>query len=246
MLRTVFITGFLSWISLLHAQDIITKTNSEEIQAKVTTVLPVQTVSLVNAKKGDIVTINGQQAIVFQTYGDGHGKAMCVKALRGKKNAWGSSKAINRFRTTDKENGRTNTEAVFRFVEENNLNINDFPAISWCKQLGEGWYIPSIKELEAFVNWWLGNDMELDWDDESDDDTQSPTVSETPFSKQINKQLLEAGGIPFINGAFTSTENAKGKLSVFWYNERKGYWQFSTVSKTSVGTMYLGRAFFAY
>jgi hypothetical protein len=101
--------------------------------------------------------------------------------------------------------------------------------------------------MEAFVNWWLGNEVELDWDDESENETKAPTINtETPFMKQVNNQLLEAGGIPFINGAFTSTENEKGKLSVFWYNNRKNYWQFSAVSKTGVGTLYLGRAFFEY
>jgi hypothetical protein len=205
-----------------------------------------QTVSLAEAKQGDMVDINGQKAIVFQTYGGGHGKAMCIKALRGVKDAWSRTNAINRIHTVEKENGRANTEAILRFIEENHLNINDFPAMAWCRQLGAGWYIPSLKEMETFVNWWLGNEVELDWDDESTDEAQSPAVSETSFSKQVNKQLLDAGGIPFLNGAFTSTENERGRLSVFWYNERKGFWQFGTVSKTGVGTMYLGRAFFEF
>jgi len=203
-------------------------------------------VPLAEAKKGDIVTINGQKAIVFQTFGGGHGKAMAIKAMRGVKDAWCKTGAVSNLHTTDKENGKANTEEVFRFATEKGLNISDFPAAAWCKSLGEGWYIPSIKELETFVNWWLGNDVELNWDDESADDAQSPMLSGTPFSKQINSRLLEADGIPFINGAFTSTENEKGKLSVFWFNEHKGYWQFSTVAKTGVGTMYLGRAFFEF
>ena len=304
MLKGKLTVCFCFVIGLLHAQDIITKTNGDEIQAKVTEIginevkynrfdnlsgpvytiqksdifmitykdgtkdvfgiqqkqtkpvvtpvqqqspVVVQGVSLAEAKKGDIVTINGHNAIVFQTYGGGHGKAMAVKALRGVKDAWCKTNAINKLHTTDKESGRANTEAVFRFAEENGLNINDFPAAAWCKSLGEGWYIPSVKEMETFVNWWLGNNVELNWDDDSaDDNAQSPSVSETPFSKQVNKQLLDAGGIPFINGAFTSTENERGKLSAFWYNERKGFWQFGTVSKTGVGTMYLGRAFFEF
>jgi len=223
----------------LHAQDLTAKTNSGEIRAA-------GDVSLAAARRGDIVTINGIKAIVFQTYGDGHGKAMYVKALRGKKNAWCKSVTGAKLRTTDKESGRANTEAVFRFISENGLKIDDFPAAAWCKSLGAGWYIPSIKELEAFINWWLGNEVELNWDDEIEDETQGPDISETQFSKQINHKIMDAGGIPFLNGVFVSTENSRGKLSAFKYIPSKGYWKFGTVSKTGVGKWYMGRAFFEY
>jgi hypothetical protein len=222
MLRSILITFLVLHVCFLYSQD-----NDY----------------LVNAKQGDIITVNGVKAIVFQTYGNGHGKAMALKALRGEKKAWCKTNAVNKLRTTNRENGRDNTEAVFRFVKENGLNINDFPATAWCKSLGEGWYIPAIEELEKFIKWWLGNEMEMNWDDEDD---AAVSVSETVFSKQINRKILDAGGIPFINGAFTSTENANGKLSVFSFNQAKGYWQFGKVSKTNVGKMYMGRAFIEY
>ena len=198
--------------------------------------------------KGDIIDINGEKGIVFQTDGV-HGKAMSVKALRGVKNAWCRNGKACQVKTISKESGQENMNDILRFIEDGGLDINDFPAIAWCNSLGKGWYIPATKEMETFVNWWLGNDIELDWGDEDEDeeDELSPVVdSETPHMKQVNGQLLDAGGIPFINGAFTSTENRKGKLSVFGYHEKKKFWRFFYFSKTGIGTMCLGRAFYEF
>lgn len=204
--------------------------------------LPV--IELANVKKGDIVNINGQKAIVFQTYGGGHGKAMAVVALQNTKDAWSTTQEINKLHTTNPDNGRANTEAVLQFIRDNGLDINDFPAVAWCKQLGEGWYIPAMKEMETFVNWWLGNDVELNWDDENPE--EHAATSETSFSTKINKKLRDAGGTPFRSGTFTSTENKNGKLFTFQYDGSKGYWHFTNVSKTNVKTWHSARAFFEY
>jgi len=235
MIRVILILCFVLRVCLLYPQGNNQRINNDSQQSP----------SFADVKKGDIIDINGVKAIVFQTYGNGHGKAMCIKALRGKQKAWCPASAKKGFQTTDRNNGKANTEALFRFIKSNSLDINDFPAVVWCKSLGDGWYIPAIQELEAFIKWWLGNDMKLDWDDESPDQQDSP-INETRFSKQVNKQILEAGGIPFINGAFTSTESKQGYLSAFRYNDKKGYWQFETIPKASVGIKYMARAFYEF
>lgn len=49
--------------------------------------------------------------------------------------------------TDDRKDGRQNMARVARYIEENNLSWEDFPAFKWCRDLGEGWYLPSIDEL---------------------------------------------------------------------------------------------------
>lgn len=47
----------------------------------------------------------------------------------------------------DKADGRANMAAVERYIEANGLSWDDFPAFKWCRELGEGWYLPAIDEL---------------------------------------------------------------------------------------------------
>lgn len=49
--------------------------------------------------------------------------------------------------TDDRKDGRQNMARVARYIEENNLSWEDFPAFKWCLDQGEGWYLPSIDEL---------------------------------------------------------------------------------------------------
>lgn len=54
--------------------------------------------------------------------------------------------AVNR---TD---GRENMAAVARYIEQTNGKWEDFPAFKWCRDLGEGWYLPSVDELLVIGN----------------------------------------------------------------------------------------------
>lgn len=47
----------------------------------------------------------------------------------------------------DREDGRTNMERVAAYIEANGGSWSDFPAFAWCREQGEGWYLPSIGEL---------------------------------------------------------------------------------------------------
>ena len=40
-----------------------------------------------------------------------------------------------------------NMEKVAAYIAENNLAWDDFPAFKWCRDKGEGWYLPAIDEL---------------------------------------------------------------------------------------------------
>ena len=43
--------------------------------------------------------------------------------------------------------GTVNMEKVAAYIAENNLSWDDFPAFKWCRDKGEGWYLPAIDEL---------------------------------------------------------------------------------------------------
>ena len=47
----------------------------------------------------------------------------------------------------DRIDGMGNMEKVAAYIAENNLAWDDFPAFKWCRDKGEGWYLPAIDEL---------------------------------------------------------------------------------------------------
>lgn len=130
---------------------------------------------------GDIVDISGHKAIVFSLDDTGeHGKAMYVGAFRGVDSPWCSNGKHARKLPdmTDCEHGEKNTKVVMCYAETNNA-WSSFPAFNWCHNLGDNWYIPSLKELEGFVNFWLGNEEIFNWDEES----EYEVGSDKPFLK---------------------------------------------------------------
>ena len=47
----------------------------------------------------------------------------------------------------DSADGAVNMETVARYIADNGLSWDDFPAFKWCRDKGEGWYLPAIDEL---------------------------------------------------------------------------------------------------
>ena len=47
----------------------------------------------------------------------------------------------------NRTDGQANMEAVARYIAEQELSWTDFPAFKWCRDKGEGWYLPAIDEL---------------------------------------------------------------------------------------------------
>ena len=197
-----------------------------------------------NVNVGDIIDVDGHKAIVFTIDDTGeHGIAMYVKALRGIDEPWcKSSKHAKRLpNLSDNDNGWKNTNTVISYAITNNV-LSYFPAFEWCHSLGPNWYIPSLKELESFINFWLGNEEVLNWDD----DSEVKVDSDKPYYKEINQKLLEAGGIPFINGVYTSTVDSDGKVYVFYYDRRKNTWSLKRKNNTNLGADCVGRAFIKF
>ena len=194
---------------------------------------------------GDVIDIKGVKALVFSVDNSGeHGIAMAVKCLRGE-NALLCTKGkyLNKMPLTlDENDGQLNTQAVFDFIKRNKLPLHLFPVHNWCSQLGEGWYIPSLNELKKFVNFWLGNEVVLEWDD----DTEQVLDNSKPFWKQMNTKLLEAGGIPFLNGVYTSTNTKDGCIYVFNFNKQKYTWKFNQIYRINQSKYFTARAIYKF
>lgn len=47
----------------------------------------------------------------------------------------------------DRGDGQVNMARVARYIADNHLSWDDFPAFKWCREQGEGWYLPAIDEL---------------------------------------------------------------------------------------------------
>jgi hypothetical protein len=67
-----------------------------------------------------------------------------------------------------------------------------------------------------------------------------------PHTKKVNNILLEAGGVPFLNGVFSSTLNKSKKVDVFDYNKEDGKWTFNKMNPMKIDAFCVGRAFFDF
>lgn len=196
--------------------------------------------------KGDILTVNGVKGIVFSVDESGeHGIMMSVKALRMKKNMFckksSNLKGISQTSTAD---GQSNTAALVANATTIGNTIFNYPLIEWCVSLGKGWYIPSSKELKVFINYWLGNEEEVDWDEDETD--TSNTESSKTHKQHVNEIMLNAGGIPFLNGVLTSTITSKGDVVTFQYDRKKDTWRFEEIRPMSADEFTVGRAFYKF
>lgn len=199
-----------------------------------------------DVKIGDVLTINGVKGIVFNVNEDGtHGQIMSVKAFRAKKDLFCSkSSYLKNLSMTSEYDGKQNTQELYVFCVANHIPLVNFPVFNWCKSLGDGWYIPSILQLKSFVNYWLGNfEVAVNWEEDEEDIVIDDSV---PHTKIVNTALLEAGGIPFLNGVFSSTLDNKHKVDVFEYNKEDGKWKFKKVNPMKIDKFCVGRAFYDF
>ena len=191
--------------------------------------------------KGDIIDIQGEKAMVFHVDEEGHGSAVNINAFRGHKSPWCKDKKIvNRVQTVSEADGMANTQAVYEFCTSQGVSLSQFPVFEWCKSLGEGWYIPSAQQMEALVNFWLGNEQEYDWSDDENDTTEE-------LSKQeLDERIMKAGGTPFISGMYTSTKSIDGGISVIGFDMITHASLFIVVPNSRIGGNNTGRAFYDF
>ena len=191
--------------------------------------------------KGDIIDIQGEKAMVFQTDEDGHGTAVNIKAFRGNKSPWcAEKKMVNRVQTVSETDGMVNTQTICEFCSSNGVPISIFPVFAWCKSLGEGWYIPSAQQMETLVNFWLRNEQEYDWDDDENGNVEE-------ISKQeIDERFISAGGIPLSSGMYTSTKSTDGNIFAIGIDMITHTSFFTAVPNSKIGSSTIGRAFYDF
>ena len=163
---------------------------------------------------GDYYNVNGKRGIVFSVDETGfHGKIVSMTQSRNELK-WTSDKSMHKEQigANDKSLGLNNMD-VIKSCEDWRKK---YPAFAWCEQLGEGWYLPALREAEKILHVELMN--------------------------LLNKRLIAHGGQPIAGGAayywtsaayyWTSTE---GGDSGAWVAYEHRYHSFgSSVEHKSV------------
>lgn len=96
---------------------------------------------------GDLYEADGVRGIVCLVSEDGmHGLAISLDEIYL---PWSEFRKpdLRVIGTTDRSDGRVNMRIVEEYIAANGLSWDDFPAFKWCREKGEGWYLPSIDEL---------------------------------------------------------------------------------------------------
>ena len=113
--------------------------------------LPVQ-YELKRYAVGDYYDFNGVKGVVCKVTEDGlHGMVVSLDEVMI---PWSVFRKpdLRTVGAVDRTDGRVNMEIVARYIAENGLSWDDFPAFKWCREQGEGWYRPAIDEVLANGN----------------------------------------------------------------------------------------------
>lgn len=101
---------------------------------------------------GDYYDFNGVKGVVCKVTEDGlHGMVVSLDEVMI---PWSVFRKpdLRTVGAVDRTDGRVNMETVARYIAENGLSWDDFPAFKWCREQGEGWYLPAIDEVLAIGN----------------------------------------------------------------------------------------------
>lgn len=113
--------------------------------------LPVQ-YELKRYDVGDYYDFNGVKGVVCKVTEDGlHGMVVSLDEVMI---PWSVFRKpdLRTVGAVDRTDGRVNMEIVARYIAENGLSWDDFPAFKCCREQGEGWYLPAIDEVLAIGN----------------------------------------------------------------------------------------------
>ena len=142
---------------------------------------------------GDYYNENGKEGVVFEISADGqHGKIVSMTQSR-EVLEWSSDETEQKrlIGADSKSDGAYNmarVKAIANWQEK-------YPAFKWCADLGEGWYLPAIEELQKF--------------------TLDDAVHDA-----VNRTLASKGGVKLLNqdqgsGYWSSTESNERYLGMF-------------------------------
>ena len=153
-------------------------------------------------KVGDYYEENGNKGIVFAIETDVYETTWCyVFSLDEADLQW--SKINVDCGYNHGGTGQWMTEDLFN-PKYGNQNIDDYPAFKWCIEHGEGWFMPSTKELQWIWTLISGGTHKFDSDS----------------VKAYNKLLVEKGGMPFNETYYmSSNENSTDMMEVVAFME---------------------------
>ena len=151
---------------------------------------------------GDIYNKEGLKGVVVMlTDGGRHGLIMSLDEVCL---AWSNipRKQLTKIGAIDRYNGEANMLAVEKYIVENGLSWSNFPAFEWCRNKGEGWYLPSVNELWSAGTMYLGG---------------SRLATNRRSRKNFNENIESVGGTPLSGIMFyhSSTEDKDAKYSLF-------------------------------
>lgn len=113
---------------------------------------PTMQLSAIRFEVGQYYNYNGLEGVVVAINEDGtHGLLISMQEVMID---WSTFRKddLRTVGADDAHSGKKNMEAVERYIAEHNLSWDHFPAFKWCRELGEGWYLPSIDELLSIGN----------------------------------------------------------------------------------------------
>lgn len=113
---------------------------------------PTPQMQVMRFEVGQYYDYNGLQGVVFAVNEDGtHGLIVSLDEVMID---WSTFRKedLRNVGATDQYDGAKNMEVVARYIAENNLSWDHFPAFKWCREKGEGWYLPSIDEVLQLGN----------------------------------------------------------------------------------------------
>ena len=115
-------------------------------------VQPAPSNHVVRFEVGQYYDYNGLKGIVFATNEDGtHGLIISLDEVMIE---WSTfrKEELCKVGAKDQYDGAKNMEAVADYIAKHNLSWDHFPAFKWCKEKGEGWYLPAIDEVLQLGN----------------------------------------------------------------------------------------------
>jgi hypothetical protein len=151
---------------------------------------------------GEIYKKDGIIGIVTVLYDGGlHGLVMSLEEACL---AWSTlpRKQTKNTGANNRQDGQANMKAIEKYIAENGLSWDDFPAFKWCRDRGEGWFLPSIEELWSAGTMYMGG---------------TRIASNRKMRRYFNDNMALAGGAP-INGLMfyhSSTEDKDTRFSLY-------------------------------
>ena len=171
---------------------------------------------------GDLYEANGLKGIVISVTDEGrHG---LIASLDEACLAWCTlrTKLLKRTGADNRIDGRENMKAIEQYIAANGLSWSDFPAFEWCRNKGEGWFMPSLNEVWLMGTMYNGG---------------SRTNIDRKFRKTFNARLKGAGGILISNIMYygSSTESRDVKMA---------HYSHMNSEQPHTGTTYKGEELF--